>query len=189
MDGLWGLCWAVFWALCDLSALPERQELISLQMLEVWEVLCRVANTSPVVPTTNWAESVCSLCLERANCTPENFLPGFLVFIEWPSLFPGTSPDAAKGVRGVTAGSCFSVTSGAVTVTCVFALTMGFFAFLCLFLRAEPRPPLWKWQWEGAEPCPPSRCVPAKCVPQGRCMPARNWRRNGSKRGREKPWP
>lgn len=57
LGGLWGLCWAVFWALCDLSALPERQELTSLQVLEVWEVLCRVGSTSPVVPTANWAES------------------------------------------------------------------------------------------------------------------------------------
>lgn len=51
------LRWAVFWALHDLSALPERQELTSLRVLEVWEVLCRVGSTSPVVPTVNWAES------------------------------------------------------------------------------------------------------------------------------------
>lgn len=54
LGGLWGaLCWAVFWALCDLSALPERQKFTSLQVLEVWELLFRVGSTSPVVPTAN----------------------------------------------------------------------------------------------------------------------------------------
>lgn len=48
------LCWAVFWVLCDLPALPERQELTSLQVLEVWDMLCpRVGGTSPVVPSAN----------------------------------------------------------------------------------------------------------------------------------------
>lgn len=51
------LCWTVFWASCGLSALRERQELISLQVLEVWEVLCGAGSMSPVVPAASWAES------------------------------------------------------------------------------------------------------------------------------------
>lgn len=117
LGGLWGLCVGLCFGPCMTCQLSLRGRNSPLSGCWRCGRCCAglVARALWCLLLTGQSQ-VYSLCLDRANCTPESFLPAFLLFMEWPSVFPGTSHGAAKGVRGITAGSCFSVTSGAVTV-------------------------------------------------------------------------